>query len=108
MPNAAEEISGIRFSRQGDCMAAESVPEAAALRFASIPGYSIEEMADEEGSVGIVNYAETSITKIKKALVEDPGLHERILADEVAARGDAPRDGVVKACEDAKARLASQ
>lgn len=41
LPNAAEEISGIRFVATDSGMLSEPVPDAEAKRLSSIPGYRL-------------------------------------------------------------------
>lgn len=41
LPNASEEISGVKFEKHDDGMLSEEIGAEAAARFASIPGYEL-------------------------------------------------------------------
>lgn len=120
LPNASTNISGIDFEEVDGVMVAVDVSEDDALRFGKVPGFEVipqeglenllndsdaDGNSEETNATDGFNYAELTVEKIKGILEQDPELHERVLADEVAQRGDNTRDGVVNACEAAKQSL---
>lgn len=53
LPNASEEISGIKFEKTDEGMLSAEISDELAAELATIPGYSIDGDADGNGSVDL-------------------------------------------------------
>lgn len=107
-PNASTLISGVRFAPDpdGGGMVSEDISEERAAHFLAVPGYERErERVDEDAAQerGLpADLSGLSVADIRKLLVEQPHLADRVLADERAARGDGARKSVIDAVTAAK------
>ena len=82
LPNASEEINGVKFEKCIDGMIARNVPEDAAIRMSAIDGYSVKESedpVDDESDSGEKTQADSTIEPASDS--EDKGPVP--LADEV-------------------------
>lgn len=108
LPNASDEIGGVKFYPldQGG-MISDEIGEEAAARFASIPGYSLDEEAREpEQSKQPETPAAPKLTKAQLKALEKKEAAEKAAEDAAATQQQETEDAAKSDAEEAKGEAA--
>lgn len=86
IPGAPELISGVRFEVTPAGLLSEPIPEDAAARFATIPGYRIWNLPDPQPDPGLTTDAEVSVELPTESAPRRRGRPPKVQADEALRR----------------------